>query len=72
MPDRLPRVTGRQMEQAFRKLGFRPVGGGPRWKHPDGRLAVLHLHPARPVPIGTLRSILSQARVSVPEFVAVL
>ena len=65
---RLPRVTGRQVEAAFRRLGSAPVRGGPRWRHQDGRMMVIHLHPTKPVPLGTLRSILSLGRVSVDEF----
>lgn len=65
---KLPRVTGRQVETAFRKLGFASVKGGPRWRHLDGRLTVIHLHRAQPVPIGTLRHVLSLAQVSVDEF----
>jgi len=31
-------------------------------------MMVIHLHPTKPVPLGTLRSILSLGRVSVDEF----
>ncbi len=68
MGKKLSRVSGRQVEAAFRKLGFVPMKDGPRWKNPDGRMTVIHLHPTQPVPVGTLRHILSLARVSVEDF----
>ncbi len=69
---RLPRLSGRQVEQAFRRLGFAPLSGGPRWRHQDGRQPVIHSHPTLPMPVGTLRHVLSLARVSLDEFLGAL
>jgi len=72
MPGRLPRISGREAIQALERLGFEQIRQ--RGSHvvlkkqtPDGAIGcVVPLH--RELAIGTLRSILRQAGVTVDEF----
>ena len=68
----LPRVTYAEVERAFRRLGFVRVKGSNRWKHQDGRTAVLHLHPAHEMRLGTLRRLLTTSGVTDDEYIQVL
>jgi predicted RNA binding protein YcfA (HicA-like mRNA interferase family) len=72
----LPRITGRELVQALGKLGWVVVaqkGSHAQLKHPSrgGRVTV-PLHAVETIGPGLLRSILSQAGVTVEELRAVL
>lgn len=66
---KLPRnVRPQRLIAALLKLGFvkyKAKGSHVRLKHPDGRWTQIAVHPG-PVPTGTLRKILNQAKL-VPE-----
>lgn len=67
---KLPRnVKGKQLIRALKKLGFKEEaakGSHKRLSHPDGRWTQVAVHP-KPIPIGTLRTILKQAEISIEE-----
>jgi predicted RNA binding protein YcfA (HicA-like mRNA interferase family) len=72
----LPRITGRELMRALRKLGWVVVarkGSHAQLKHPrrGGRVTV-PLHAGETIGPGLLRSILTQAGVTVEELRAVL
>lgn len=72
----LPRITGREVVRALGKLGWVVVaqkGSHAQLKHPGrgGRVTV-PLHAGETIGPGLLRSILSQAGISVEELRAVL
>lgn len=72
----LPRITGRDVVAALRKLGWVVVsqkGSHAQLKHPDrdGRVTV-PLHAGETLGPGLLRSILAQAAVTVEELLAAL
>ncbi len=72
----LPRITGREVVWALGKLGWVIVvqrGSHAQLKHPSrgGRVTV-PMHTGETIGPGLLRSILSQAGVTVEEFRAVL
>lgn len=72
----LPRITGREVVRALGKLGWVIVvqkGSHAQLKHPSrgGRVTV-PLHAGETIGPGLLRSILSQAGISVDELRAVL
>ena len=72
----LPRVTGRELARALGQLGWAVVvqkGSHAQLKHPTraGRVTI-PLHAAETIGPGLLRSILSQAGVTVEELRAVL
>ncbi|MBI3577252.1 type II toxin-antitoxin system HicA family toxin [Candidatus Gottesmanbacteria bacterium] len=67
---KLPRnVKGAQMIRALRRLGFTKEaakGSHVRLSHPDGRWTQVAMHP-KPIPQGTLRTILRQAEITLEE-----
>ncbi len=73
---KLPVVKDRELIRALEKLGFfihRQQGSSHLvMKHPDGRRAVIAIHPGRDIPSGTLRGILRDIEVSVEQLIGVL
>ena len=72
----LPRITGRELARALGKLGWVVVaqkGSHAQLKHPSrgGRVTV-PLHAGETIGPGLLRSILSQAGITVEQLRAVL
>lgn len=72
----LPRVTGREVVQALRRLGWEVVvqkGSHVQLKHRErgGRLTV-PIHAGETIGPGLLRSILAQAELTADEFRAAL
>ncbi|MCY0899140.1 MAG: type II toxin-antitoxin system HicA family toxin [Firmicutes bacterium] len=73
MSPRLPTVSGPQAAKALQRAGFLVVsqrGSHQKLRHPDGRTAIIPLHPE--LAPGTLRSILRQSQLSLEEFQALL
>jgi predicted RNA binding protein YcfA (HicA-like mRNA interferase family) len=73
---RLPRVSGKETVRAQEHGGFivhRVRGSHTVLRGPTGGdLIVVPVHANRDLPIGTLRSILNQARLSVDDFLELL
>ncbi|HET6915505.1 MAG TPA: type II toxin-antitoxin system HicA family toxin [Acidimicrobiales bacterium] len=68
----LPRITGREVVQALRRLGWEVVvqkGSHVQLKHPErgGRVTV-PIHSGETIGPGLLRSILAQAQLTADEF----
>lgn len=67
---KLPRnIKPQRLIKALNKLGFleyRAKGSHQRLRHKDGRWTQVAVHP-KPVPTGTLKKILQQAKVSIEE-----
>jgi len=72
MSDKLPRVTCDELLRVLKKGGFvskRQKGSHlTMWRESDKRRVTIPIHPGREVPIGTLRSILRDANISVDDF----
>jgi predicted RNA binding protein YcfA (HicA-like mRNA interferase family) len=72
MSDKFPRVTCDELLRVLKKAGFvekRQKGSHVTlWCERDRRRATVPVHPGREVPIGTLRSILRDADISVDDF----
>ena len=63
---KLPQVRPKDLVRALEKAGFkkeRQTGSHVFLKHKDGRLTSVSIH-SKPIPKGTLRSILRQADIS--------
>lgn len=68
---RLPRVSGPEAIRALEKAGFeisRVRGSHVRLFRQGIGQVVVPVHRSRDIPLGTLRSILRQANISVDEF----
>lgn len=69
---RLSRIKSRIVIKKLRALGYEgPFGGGRHvfMRHPKTRLKIpIPMHKGRDIPVGTLRSIIRMAGVSVEEW----
>ena len=72
---KLPRnVKPSKMVRMIKKLGLIEIksrGGHKDFKHPDGRRTMIAVH-AKPIPVGTLRKILNQIKVTPEEITKLL
>ena len=70
---KLPNVTGKEVVRRLKRLGFDQVrqrGSHVVMRNNETRATTtVPIHPGKTVKKGTLRAILSQARVSVEEFI---
>jgi predicted RNA binding protein YcfA (HicA-like mRNA interferase family) len=69
----LPVLSGAKVVAALERAGFSLVsqrGSHAKLRHDDGRVVIVPMH--HEIAIGTLRSILRQASLSVGEFIALL
>jgi len=67
-------VKGKQLITLLEKLGFEVVGKRGshfRLTHPDGRWTQVAVHP-KPIPQGTLRTILRQIEMTTEDFLKLL
>lgn len=72
---RLPQVRPDRLVRVFQRLGFKAVrqsGAHCFLRHADGRTLNIPMHQSRDVPLGTLRSILVDAKMSADELCALL
>jgi predicted RNA binding protein YcfA (HicA-like mRNA interferase family) len=68
---RFPVRTAKEVIRVLRKHGFTQVsqrGSHQKWRHPSGRQVIVALHGNKPIPIGTLRSIIEGAGLSADDF----
>jgi predicted RNA binding protein YcfA (HicA-like mRNA interferase family) len=72
---RLPRISGREVVSALRKVGFevaRIKGSHCFLRHPDGRGTVVPVHAAETIGPGLLAAILRDCEIERDQFVALL
>jgi len=76
MSEKIPRIRCEELVRILKKAGFiekRQKGSHlTMWRESDKRRVTIPVHPGREVPIGTLRSILRDANISVDNFRALL
>ena len=71
----LPAVTKARFVRALGKLGFvlqHQKGSHQKWRHPDGRLVYVYMHPREELRPSTLRAILRDAQIPEEEFLKAL
>lgn len=72
---KLPRnVKGKELLKILYRLGFTKSGtkgSHVHLKHPNGKWTQVAIHP-KPIPQGTLRTILRQADISIDEFLKLI
>jgi predicted RNA binding protein YcfA (HicA-like mRNA interferase family) len=69
--ERLPVCSGKDVIRVLRKQGFSQVsqkGSHQKWRHPNGRQVIVAMHGNKPIPIGTLKSIIEGSGLSADEF----
>lgn len=65
---RLPRLRGRDLVRALRKLGFQVIrikGSHHYLRHPDGRATVIPVHAGEKIGPGLMKKILDDCEVTV-------
>ncbi len=71
MSQRFPVCDAKQVQRVLRKAGFAKIaqkGSHEKWRHPDARQVIVANHGSKPIPIGTLKSIIEGSRIPVDEF----
>jgi predicted RNA binding protein YcfA (HicA-like mRNA interferase family) len=68
---RFPVCNAKEVVKVLRKQGFVLVGQAgshQKWRHPNGRKVIVAMHGNKPIPIGTLKSIIEGSGLSVDDF----
>jgi predicted RNA binding protein YcfA (HicA-like mRNA interferase family) len=71
MGRRFPTCSANDVIRVLRQKGFLKVGqkgSHQKWRHADGRQVIVADHGSKPIPIGTLKSIIEGAKLSVEDF----
>ena len=71
MGQRFPTCNANDVIRVLRRAGFEQVGqkgSHLKWRHPDGRQVIVPDHGSKPIPIGTLKSIIEGTKLSVDDF----
>jgi predicted RNA binding protein YcfA (HicA-like mRNA interferase family) len=66
-----PVCTAKQVIRVLRKHGFalvRQKGSHQKWRHPNGRQVIVPVHGNKPIPIGTLKSMIEGAALTAEDF----
>ena len=71
MSQRFPVRNAREVVKVLRKHGFGLLaqsGSHQKWRHENGRQVIVAMHGSKPIPIGTLKSIIEGSGLDVEEF----
>ncbi len=71
MSRRLPVRTAQEVVKVLRKHGFALItqkGSHQKWRHANGRQVIVAVHGNKPIPIGTLKSIVQGSGLDVEDF----
>jgi predicted RNA binding protein YcfA (HicA-like mRNA interferase family) len=69
--ERYPVCSAKDVIRVLRKQGFALVsqkGSHQKWRHPNGRQVIVAMHGNKPIPIGTLKSIIEGAGLTAEDF----
>jgi predicted RNA binding protein YcfA (HicA-like mRNA interferase family) len=69
--ERFPVCSAKDVIRVLRKHGFSQVsqkGSHQKWRHSNGRQVIVAMHGNKPIPIGTLKSIIDGSGLSAAEF----
>ena len=71
MSRRFPVRNAKEVVKILRKHGFVMVaqsGSHQKWRHENGRQVIVAMHGSKPIPLGTLKSIIEGSGLDVEEF----
>lgn len=71
MSQRFPVRNANEIVQVLRRHGFACVsqrGSHQKWRHANGRQVIVAMHGNKPIPIGTLKSIIEGSGLSRDDF----
>jgi predicted RNA binding protein YcfA (HicA-like mRNA interferase family) len=68
---RFPVCNAKDVIRVLRKHGFVSIGqrgSHQKWRHSNGRQVIVAMHGSKPIPIGTLKSIIEGSGITVEHF----
>ncbi len=71
MSRRFPVCTAKDIVKVLRRHGFAlagQTGSHQKWRHANGRQVIVAVHANKPIPFGTLKSIIDGSGINVDEF----
>ena len=71
MSQRFPVCSAKEVVKVLRRHGFVLVGqygSHQKWRHANGRQVIVAMHGSKPIPLGTLKSIIEGSGLDVEEF----
>jgi len=71
LSEHFPVCSAREVVRVLRRHGFRLVGqrgSHQKWRHPNGRQVIVPVHGNKPIPIGTLKSIIEGSGLQADDF----
>ncbi len=71
MSRRFPVRTAQEVVKVLQKHGFALItqkGSHQKWRHANGRQVIVAVHGNKPIPIGTLKSIVQGSGLDVEDF----
>ena len=71
MSPHFPVLDAKDVTRVLKKNGFLLVGqkgSHQKWRHANGRQVIVAAHGSKPIPIGTLKSIIEGSGLSVDDF----
>lgn len=71
MSQRYPVCNAKEVVRVLRRQGFALAGQSgshQKWRHANGRQVIVAMHGSKPIPIGTLKSIIEGSGLDVEEF----
>ena len=71
MSRRYPVCNAKEVVKVLRLHGFLCVGqtgSHQKWRHENGRQVIVAMHGSKPIPIGTLKSIIEGSGLDVEDF----
>ena len=71
MSRRFPVRNAKEVVKVLRKHGFvlmAQSGSHQKWRHENGRQVIVAMHGSKPIPIGTLKSIIEGSGLDVEHF----
>jgi len=71
LSERFPVRNAREVTRVLRRHGFvlaGQKGSHQKWRHPNGRQVIVADHGNKPIPIGTLKSIIEGSGLGVEAF----
>jgi predicted RNA binding protein YcfA (HicA-like mRNA interferase family) len=71
MSRRYPVCNAKEVVKVLRKQGFvciAQAGSHQKWRHANGRQVIVAVHGSKPIPVGTLKSIVEGSGLDVEHF----
>jgi predicted RNA binding protein YcfA (HicA-like mRNA interferase family) len=68
---KLPVCSAKDVVRVLRNAGFEVVsqaGSHQKWRHANGRQVIVAMHGSKPIPVGTLKSIIDGSGLEVDDF----